>query len=102
MIPPNLFGLPDADLKNIVDILHQTNGVLKAKIFGSRAIGNYREGSDIDLAVEAPTLDHNHFLRLCSRLDDLMLPYKIDIIIMHQIDNDALLEHIERVGVSLW
>ncbi len=102
MNPGKKFGLSANDLTRITDLLRNIDGVLSAKIFGSRAKGNYREGSDIDLALDAPTLDHDHFLRLCAQLDDLILPYKIDLVLLHQIDNDTLLEHIERVGIDLW
>lgn len=98
----NFFGLSDSDLTKIINILRSTESVKGAKIFGSRAKGNFREGSDIDIAIDAPKLDHNQYLRLSSKLDDLMLPYKIDIVIMHQIDNTELIDHIQRIGVPLW
>ncbi len=96
------FGLSDRDLTKITDLLRSVSDIQLAKIFGSRAKGNYREGSDIDIAIEAPTMDHTQYLRLRTKLDDLMLPYKIDLVVMHQIDNEALIEHITRVGVRLW
>ena len=102
MTSKNKFGISDKSLENIISLLRSTYGVETARIFGSRAMGNYREGSDIDVAVVAPSLDHNQYLRLCSRLDDLMLPYKIDLVFIHQIDNSSLIEHIKRVGIELW
>jgi uncharacterized protein len=102
MKTPNTFGLSDSDLNKIIEILRNTTEVKGGKIFGSRAKGNYREGSDIDIAVEAPALDHTHYLRLCTKLDDLMLPYKIDLVLMHRIDNSSLVDHIQRIGVPLW
>ena len=102
MSKPTRFGISDTDLSKITSLLRSTAGVEKARIFGSRALGTFRAGSDIDIAVTAPSMDHTEFLRLATSLDDLMLPYKIDLIIMHHIDNAPLTEHIESVGISLW
>ena len=102
MSKPTHFGISDTDLNKITSLLRSIEGIEKAKIFGSRALGTYRDGSDIDIAVTAPAMDHTQFLRLATSLDDLMLPYKIDLIIMHHIANDALTEHIEKVGINLW
>ncbi len=74
----------------------------RALVYGSRAKGNYRSGSDIDIALDAPQLSYSDCLRLASTLDDLMLPWRIDLSALHQIDNPALLEHIARVGKPLW
>ena len=98
----NKFGLSDSDLNEIISALRRAPEIQSAKIFGSRAKGTYRNGSDIDIAIEAPAMDYDRFLRLCTNLDDLMLPYKIDLIVQHNIQNDALLDHIQRVGISLW
>lgn len=102
MTSKSKFGTPDSSMTQIVALLRSTEGVETAKIFGSRAMGNYRDGSDIDIAVVAPSLDHNQYLRLCSKLDDLFLPYKIDLVLIHQVDNSSLIEHIDRVGIELW
>ena len=102
MTSKNKFGIPENSLAQIVALLRATEGVETAKIFGSRAMGNYRDGSDIDVAAVAPSLGHHQYLRLCSKLDDLMIPYKIDLVLIHQIDNSSLVEHIQRVGIELW
>lgn len=96
------FGLSDHDLKAITTFLQTFDGIDSAKIFGSRAKGNYRDGSDIDIAIAAPTMDHTKYLRLIAKLDDLLLPYKIDVVLMHTIDNKELADHIKRIGVNLW
>jgi uncharacterized protein len=95
------FGIPEKDLERVVKLLTETPGILQAKIFGSRAMGTYHDGSDIDIVINAPTVDHDKYLRLCTRLDDLLLPYKIDLLLEHKIDHDALREHIARVGVRV-
>ena len=76
--------------------------ITRALIYGSRAKGNYRRGSDIDIALDAPRMTYEDCLRLAATLDDLMLPWRIDLSLLHQIDNPALLEHIARVGKPFW
>lgn len=67
-------------------------------IYGSRAKGNYRKGSDIDLVLKGENLTINDVLKLEDDLDELLLPYLFDISILHHIKNPNLLGHIERVG----
>jgi len=76
--------------------------IKRALIYGSRAKGNYRPGSDIDMALDAPHMTYSDCLRFATTLDDLMLPWRINLSVLHQIDNPALLEHIARVGKPLW
>lgn len=77
------------------------NGARQVILFGSCAKGAYRPGSDIDLCLDAPGLTLTQQLEIETRLDDLLLPWKIDLVLMHEIDNPALLDHIRRVGVPL-
>lgn len=70
-------------------------------IYGSRAMGTYRAGSDIDLTLLGE-LSFGAMLQLTNQLDALLLPYKIDLSIRRQITNPALNDHIERVGQVLY
>ncbi|WP_420870156.1 nucleotidyltransferase family protein [Marinomonas arctica] len=70
-----------------------------AILFGSRAMGTHRANSDIDLCLDAPDLSFQSFLQLASVLDELVLPYRLDLILKHHIDNPDLLNHIQRVGL---
>ena len=76
--------------------------LLSARVFGSRAKGTYQPGSDIDLALFGPELTPQNLLTLATRLDDLLLPCKIDLCHVDALKNDALLEHIERVGQQIY
>lgn len=67
-----------------------------------RAMGNYRNGSDIDITLDAPGMESARFLHLCTAADDLMLPWTMDLSLLSHIDNPALLSHIHRVGKPLW
>jgi predicted nucleotidyltransferase len=94
------FGLPEGTIKSILSVLKNHPKVVRAVLYGSRAKGNFRNGSDIDLALEAPTMDLSELLRLENELDDLLLPYKIDLTLLHMIENADLLDHIKRIGVD--
>ena len=96
------FGLEQLDIDNIIAILKQTDEVESAILFGSRAIGTNREGSDIDIALKGKLVSHQNLLDILIALDNLDLPYKFDIIIYSKIKEPALIEHIKRVGKMLF
>ncbi len=90
-----MFGLTDKELACIVAILKQ-NDTQKSILFGSRAIGNYKKGSDVDIAV----IGNERKLSYC--LNELSnLPYFFDVVNLEKIHSQKLLEHIQRVGKSL-
>jgi predicted nucleotidyltransferase len=68
-------------------------------LYGSRAKGNYRDGSDIDLTLKGEQLNLTILNSINNQLDDLLLPYTFDLSIYHQTNTADLLEHIQRVGV---
>jgi len=74
----------------------------RAVLFGSRAMGTHRANSDIDLCLDAPELPFSDFLRLSSKLEELFFPYSLDLVLRHHIDNPEFLNHIERVGVTIY
>lgn len=96
------FGLPLRVREEIVSLLRDYPEISRATIFGSRAKGNYRPGSDIDLCLDAAELTMRRRLALENRLDDLLLPWRIDLLLRDEIDNPALLDHIDRVGLELF
>lgn len=74
----------------------------KAILYGSRAKGTYRPGSDIDLTIVGPSVTDQQMLEIETRLDDLLLPYTIDLSSFHAIHNPDLIDHINRVGVIFY
>jgi len=96
------FGLPPETVEKIRGVLALHPQIEKAVVYGSRAKGNYRNGSDIDLTLFGEGLDLNELLRIMNELDDLLLPYTIDLSIFATLTHPALLDHIRRVGVTLY
>jgi predicted nucleotidyltransferase len=96
----NKLGLKGGELPIIVQIIASFPEIKKAVIFGSRAKGNYKSGSDVDIAIWATTNDS--ILRLAGFLhDETLLPYKFDLLNYDTINNKELKEHIDRVGVEI-
>lgn len=95
-------GLSDQNISLITEVLKTIPQIDKAILYGSRAMGNFREGSDIDLVLFGKELDHSSLTKLLNLLDDLLLPYQFDLSIHHQISNLNLIDHIKRVGVLFY
>jgi len=97
------FGLTESTIKQIHSILVRYPQVEKAVLYGSRAKGNYRNGSDIDLTLHGgENLTLNILYRIMDDLDDLLLPYTLDVSIFHTISDPDVIEHIERVGTTFY
>ncbi len=96
------FGLPDDVLPRLLAILSSNPKVTIITLYGSRAKGNWRLGSDIDLCIDGADLSLQELDEIDVRIDDLLLPWKVDITVLQQVDNPDLIEHIERVGVRLY
>jgi predicted nucleotidyltransferase len=92
-----MFGLKQKHIDAINACFAQYTQIEQVILYGSRAKGNYKNGSDIDLTIVGG-LDYSSLLRLENQLDDLLLPYKMDLSLKHKITNPNLLDHIKRVG----
>jgi len=95
-------GLTSETVDRIRSVLARFPEVEKAVLYGSRAKGNYKRGSDIDLTLFGSGLKANVLSQINSGLDDLLLPYKIDISIFAKISHSDLIDHIRRVGVVFY
>ncbi len=84
-------------LGKIAEILRRHPRVYRGILFGSRALGTARPGSDIDIAVEG-NLSYDDILTLYRLYDNLYLPYRVDFVSYESIENQALKDHIDRVG----
>lgn len=96
------FGLSETTCATIRQILGQYPQIDKAVIYGSRAKGNYKNGSDIDLTLIGDTLDSKVLSEVAWALDESSIPHTVDLCLFGKIENPALREHIERVGVVFY
>jgi predicted nucleotidyltransferase len=92
------FGLPPTTLDTIRHILAAVPAVDKAVIYGSRAKGTHRPGSDIDLTLFGDALDIDILGQIATRLDESSIPYQVDLSIFNLIEHAGLRDHIERIG----
>lgn len=93
------YGLTDATIQSICNVLARYPQVERAILYGSRAKGTYKRGSDIDLTLQGTkelTLDVLY--SILNDIDDLELPYTIDVSLFEDIHDPALLDHIRRRG----
>ncbi len=97
----NIFGVKPSIIKAIHDIIFLNDKIEKTIIFGSRAKGNFKKGSDIDIAIIANELSFEELLEIKSKINELPIPYKVDIIDFNKLKNHNLIEHIKRVGKIL-
>lgn len=95
------YGLSATNGKRVTDILSRFSEVREAVLFGSRAKGNYKPGSDIDIAVKGP-VSKDTLSALLIAFDESLLPYFVDIVIYEHLTNKALTEHIDRVGICIY
>jgi len=95
------FGLSTQAIALLQKVLQAHPEVERAKIFGSRAIGNFRPNSDIDLALWG-VIDEGLLAKLYAELDELPLPYQFDVTSYITITHPALREHIDKFGKDIY
>lgn len=98
----NKTGLKSQTINDIKKVFASSPEIEKAILYGSRAKGNYKDGSDIDLVLIAPEFSLTDLNKIENQLDDLLLPWKIDMALFHQIENQDLIDHINRVGIVFY
>jgi predicted nucleotidyltransferase len=96
------YGLPQSVIQQICAVLRRYPQVEQAILYGSRAKGNYKNGSDIDLTLRGADLTLTTLYKILDDLDELFLPYTIDLSIFNDISDPDVLEHIQRVGVTFY
>lgn len=96
------FGLNDNIIQNLNQVFRKYEQISEVIIYGSRAMGNYREGSDIDIAIKGNEIHFSLLQKISDDIDDLMLPWMFDISVYDAIDNKELIDHINRVGKTLY
>ena len=98
-----LYGLRESDVVHITDAISQFEEISEVVLFGSRAKGNYKVGSDVDLAVKGDRVTSMTVLELSDCLnEEKPLPYFFDVVQYETIDELQLVEHIDRVGIVIF
>ncbi len=95
-------GLTIEETKKINTVFSRHSEIEKVLIYGSRAMGNFKPASDIDLTLIGTEIDLSLQLKIEFELDDLMLPYKFDLSIFNKITNSEFIDHIKRVGKDFY
>lgn len=96
------FGLNDNTTEKIRNVFDSFSEIEKVIIYGSRAKGTHKNGSDIDITLIGNDLNQLVLFQLIDKIDDLMLPYTFDISILNQVSNLDFREHVKRVGIVLY
>jgi uncharacterized protein len=96
------YGLSQSVIEKINGVLSHYPFVERATLYGSRAKGNFKNGSDIDLTLHGSSLSLDVVYKILNDLDDLFLPYTIDLSIFDDIRDPDVVAHIQRVGVTFY
>ncbi len=97
------YGLSEQTRQKICDVFVRYPQEEEVVLYGSRAKGDYKNGSDIDLTLHGgASLTHSILSKIANDLDDQLLPYTIDLSIFKNIRNPDMIEQIERIGVTFY
>lgn len=97
------YGLSEKSLQKIHDVFDRYQEVEEVILYGSRARGDYQNGSDIDLTLcGGNTLTHRILSKIADELDDQLLPYTIDLSIYDNLRNQDMIDQIDRPGVTFY
>lgn len=96
------FGIASGHATKLVRLFERWPGIRKVWIYGSRARGDYRPESDIDLAVDAPGIPAGEFFKLSGALEDLGLVYKVDLLLLQAPLDEDFRSRIERDKKVFW
>lgn len=97
-----MYGLTTSTISQLQHLFAKVPTLRQAVLYGSRARGDYRNGSDIDISLQGPDLTERDLLRIMAEIDDLFLPYMVDVNIFHHLHNAALKDNIQRDGQILY
>ena len=98
-----MFGLIDRDIEYIVKAMKKFDEIEKAIVFGSRAMGNYKKGSDVDIAIIGEDITSSTVYGLDDYLNEVYpLPYFFDVLQYSSITNDNLKKHIDNEGKIIY
>jgi predicted nucleotidyltransferase len=98
-----MYGLKERDLFFILEVMKDHDEIEEVILYGSRAMGNYKPGSDIDLALKGAKVDQRILLKVCDSLEEVYpIPYFFDVLDYKTITNQDLIDHIDREGKTIY
>lgn len=96
------YGLSDIELRKLRELFARFENIEEVILYGSRAKGNYKPFSDVDISLIGLRLTRSDLNQISLAIEDLLLPYQFDLSIFHKLKNPELIEHIRRVGISIF
>lgn len=98
----NEFGISERSFEYIKKTFESFPEIKEVIVFGSRAKGTFRNGSDIDLAIKGSGNCLKIAMDIAGILNETVpIPYHVDVISYNDLENQELKSHIDRVGKSL-
>lgn len=97
-----MYGLSDKEFDEMTAIFETCKNLEKVILYGSRAKGNYKKFSDVDITLEGDNLTLADLFQIQDLLYESDLPYMYDVSIFSSITNPDLIDHIRRRGVVIW
>lgn len=94
-------GIADEHWQKILSVFRKHSSITDVILYGSRAKGNFRNGSDIDIAIKGNHIEDHQLTQISMDYDDLYLPWKMDVSVYSTLSNADLKDHIDRVGIVL-
>ncbi len=95
-------GLNVDSTSKICSVFKKFPQIEQAILYGSRAMGTFKSGSDIDITLRGKELTQDLIWKIAQALDDVLLPYMFDLSLFEAIENPELKEHISRVGIVFY
>jgi predicted nucleotidyltransferase len=96
------FGLSEETIEKLRGVFARYPAVERAVLYGSRAKGNFKPGSDIDLTLCGTGLTGGELAGIEAEIDDLLLPFAVDLSLLDELGQAELRAHVERVGVPFY
>ena len=96
------YGIKEEYWQQLSEVFAQMPQIEKVILYGSRVKGIYKPFSDIDITLVGENITYRDLLKIMNDIDDLLLPYMFDISIFHNLKNDELIEHINRMGAVVY
>jgi len=94
-------GLSAKEEQRLTAAIRPFTEIRQIWVYGSRAMGNYRHGSDVDWALDAPEMTFQRFLAFKGALEDTNILLKFDVLLLHQLEDEMLWEHLRRHARAL-